>query len=113
MAQQPQAIWIEARAAGEKAAREKNAALGPENARGIDCGMAWVVIRPARGAFVTWCKKEGHGKARGYDGGFKIWCASLHDELAQSITVHEAAAQAFADVLRAHGIDASMDSRLD
>ena len=33
------------------------------------CGFAWIVIRPARGPFITWCKKNGIG-SNAYGGGW-------------------------------------------
>lgn len=72
------------------------------------CGFAWVTIRPARGPLVSYLKAQGIGR-NGYGGG---WRVSIH-EWNQSITRKEAHAHALAEVLRAAGVDAYADSRLD
>lgn len=106
-------VWNEAKQAAQRAAEIENAKLGPESRRGFDCGFAWVVIRPARGKFVTYLKSIDAGK-RGYYGGFEIWYSKLHNIPTQSISVHEAAARAAAQVFADRlGIAATMNSRLD
>ena len=74
------------------------------------CGFAWVKVRPATCAFARWMKRT--GKVRGgaaYRGGYDIWISAG----GQSIARKEAYARALADVLRAAGITAYADSRLD
>lgn len=118
------AIHTEALAAAHAAAKAKDESMPPEQSRGLDCGFAWVVIKPARGAFVTWAKKpvvQDHdgkyhslGETRSYGGGgFEIWYSRLHDRSTQSIDVHRAACVAYAEVLQRHGIDCRVRSRLD
>jgi hypothetical protein len=104
-------IFTEARAAAQVAALLKNASLPPEQHRGLDCGFAWVNIKPARGPFVTYLKsiKVGETGERGY----QIWYSCLHDLPTQSVAVHEAAAQAFALTLGKYNIRATWSSRLD
>lgn len=73
------------------------------------CGFAWVTIYPARGKFITWCKKNDIG-GKAYGGGWSIWTR----EGGQSIELKEAYANAFAEVLRESlGLKAYANSRLD
>ena len=104
-------IYNEARAAGIATAQKQNAALPNENSRGFDCGFAWVIVRPARGHFVEWCKANGHGR-KGYEPGWHFWYSEFSIGT-QSVSVHEAAAEAFAAVLVKHGLKAIVGSRLD
>lgn len=101
-------------AASQAAAVKQNAALPAENARGFDCGFAWVTIKPARGPMVQYLKSINLGSTIDHSGGgYQIWYSRLHTLGTQSISVHEAAARAFADVLASHGVPASVGSRLD
>ena len=107
-------LWAKAQAAARAAAIAENDSLPPENARGFDCGFAWVVIKPARGAFVKFLKDRSIGRTRSYDGGgLEIWYSKLHDVPTQSISVHVAAARAAVEVLNAAGVKCFMGSRLD
>lgn len=107
-------ILVKAQIAAEKAAKEENDLLGPEQQRGLDCGFAWVVIKPARGKFVNYLKKLNFGETRNYGGGgFQIWYSKLHSIPTQSVSVHQAATREFARVLREYGINAHSGSRLD
>lgn len=105
-------LIVAALTAAQDAAEKANAALPPENARGFDRGFAWVVIKPARGPFVAECKRRGLGDKH-YAGGWSIWYSRVHNLPTQSISVHEAACEAFADVLKANGVSATCGSRLD
>lgn len=108
-----QKVWDNAVSMGRMAAQIADAALGDENSRGLDCGFAWVTIRPARGAFVSWLKKHGHGH-NAYGGGWEIWYSEFSDGRTQSISVHEAAAKAFRDSLvQDLGISPTVGSRYD
>ena len=110
----PFEIYAEAQDAAVAAAHAEDAKLGPENIRGLDCGFAWVVIKPARGAFVNYLKSIDVGSTRDYGGGgYSVWGSRLHDLQTQSISVHYAAAKAFAAVLVKHGLNAYADQRLD
>ena len=105
----PEEIFAEAYAASNAAAH----AYARENPpTAFDCGFAWTTIRPARGAFVEWLKVNDKGHKH-YGGGYDVWYSHMHDVPTQSVSVHEAAAKAFAATLRAHGINATWDSRLD
>lgn len=129
------AIWAEAEAAGQKAIDDFSAKYGTnERAGGYDsgaCGFAWVKIRPARGPFVTWCKKQNAAATvaktaemgrhyqvtsygdLAYNGGWEIWSAGSKNYHGQSVDTKEVAARAFAEVLNKHGIKAMVGSRLD
>ena len=76
------------------------------------CGFAMVLIRPARGKFVKYLKDNNIGRAGTY-GGYII---SSHDTCAfqgQNVDAKEEGCYAFAAVLQANGINASVESRLD
>ena len=80
------------------------------------CGFANISIHPARGPFVTWCKKMEIG-SNGYGGGWRI---SYYDMMngqpychTQSMDIKEIGCQAFANVLKKYGMTAYMESRAD
>ena len=80
------------------------------------CGFANVRIRPARGRFVQFLKAEGIGSS-GWNGGYTV---SYYDMMrnqpyghTQSMDIKEHGCDAFAEVLRKHGMDAHMESRAD
>ena len=73
------------------------------------CGFAWVNIKPARGKFVTWMKKNNVGRKDNYYGGWTVWVS----DFGQSIARKENYARAFAKVLGDYGITAYSMSRLD
>ncbi len=72
------------------------------------CGFAGVVIKPARGKFVSYLKKLGMGYKHYYGG----WYVSVR-EFGQSMTRKEAYAEAFAKVLGEAGMRCYVDSRMD
>ena len=72
------------------------------------CGFAGVVIKPARGKFVSYLKSIGMGNKHYYGG----WYVSVR-EFGQSLTRKEAYAEAFADVLKEVGMKVYVDSRMD
>lgn len=71
------------------------------------CGFAWVVF-PGNTAFGRHMKKHGHAR-KAYGGGLQYWVS----QGGQSMQRKEAFARAFASVLKANGIDAFADSRMD
>lgn len=80
------------------------------------CGFANVRVRPARGKFVQFLKAEGIG-SNGWNGGYSV---SYYDMMrnqpyghTQSMDIKEHGCDAFAEVLRKHGMDAHMESRAD
>jgi len=70
------------------------------------CGFASVVIKNVK--FANGLKKLGIGR-KNYGSG---WCVSVKD-FNQSLQRKEAYANAFANVLRANGVEAYVDSRMD
>jgi hypothetical protein len=77
----------------EIAGKEKFMEIGER-----DCvGFAWVLIRPARGPLVSYLKKMGIGGSE-YGGGYSIWMPG--NQPTQSMSVHEAAAKAFAATIK-------------
>ena len=72
------------------------------------CGFAGVVIKPARGKFVSYLKSLGMGYKHYYGG----WYVSVR-EFVQSMTRKEAYAEAFAKVLTEEGMSCYVDSRMD
>lgn len=106
------AIVAEAFAAAKAAGEAENAKLPPEEVRGLDCGFGWVDIKPARGAVIAELKdREDGGYRKTWGGGG--WQVMMHAVPTQSISVHYASAQAFAAVLKKHGIDAVPGRRYD
>lgn len=71
------------------------------------CGFAWVHFA-GNTAFGKWMKKMGYARDD-YPKGLCVWVR----EGGQSIERKEAYAAAYAKVLKAHGIEAYADSRLD
>ena len=72
------------------------------------CGFAGVVIKPARGKFVSYLK--------GLDKGYKHYYGGYYvpvREFGQSLTRKEAYAEAFAKVLSEEGMRCYVDSRMD
>ena len=72
------------------------------------CGFAGVVIKPARGKFVSYLKSIGKGYKHYYGG----WYVSVR-EFNQSLTRKEAYANAYAKVLSEVGMRCYVDSRMD
>ena len=72
------------------------------------CGFAGVVIKPARGKFVSYLKSIGIGNKH-YYGGYYV---SVR-EFGQSLARKEAYAEAYARVLSEEGMSCYVDSRMD
>ena len=72
------------------------------------CGFAGVVIKPARGKFVSYLKSLDMGYKHYYGG----WYVSVR-EFGQSLARKEAYAGAFAKVLGEVGMRCYVDSRMD
>lgn len=99
--------------AAAKAAAAKNEELGPESARGFDCGFAWV-----KAPTVKMNTKEGKAlKALGFE---KIWSPEKGAYLwnpgkvpTQSISVHYAGAVAYCEAMKESGIQMIACQRYD
>jgi hypothetical protein len=74
------------------------------------CGFAWVVIKPARGKFVSFLKEKGIGY-KSESGGWRIWNPSEHPT--QSMEAKMRGAMAFVQVLKENGINAIAECRMD
>ncbi len=72
------------------------------------CGFAGILIKPARGKFVSYLKSIGMGRKH-YYGGYYVPVRVF----GQSLTRKEAYAKAFADVLKEVGMKVFVDSRMD
>ena len=75
------------------------------------CGFAWANIKPARGKLVQVLKDRGEGYTDEFLGGYTVYNPSKNHT--QWMDAKEKGARAFADVLRKHGIKASVGTRLD
>lgn len=78
------------------------------------CGFASVIIKPARGKFVTELKKRGIGGAH-YYGGYSVssWQFAPSIRRDQSYERACAAAAGAVNVLQSYGINAYVDARID
>lgn len=72
------------------------------------CGFAWIVIRDGRGSFGRWAAKQGIAR-KAYGGGLQVWCPLP----TQSEARKRAYCEAYADTLRAAGVECFATSRLD
>lgn len=79
---------------------------------GYPCGFAWVRIKPARGKFVKFLKDNNVGRLSEY-GGYMLWSSDVCSFTGQNMYVKEEGCFAFAEVLRANGINAFVQTRLD
>jgi hypothetical protein len=75
------------------------------------CGFAYVNVRPANGGFAKWLVDNKLARKGGAYGGsgVSIWVHQFN----QSMELKEAYAHAFAETVRAKGIDAYAGSRMD
>ena len=74
------------------------------------CGFAWISMKmntPENRKFISWAKKQ-NLISKTHEG-FWFWVSDYN----QSMTRKEAYANAFANVLREHGIKCYADSRMD
>ena len=110
----PTQIWHDAKDAAVQAVDE----YMRDKEEPMYCGFANVKIRPARGKFVSWLKKQEIGDVA-YNGGWRI---SYYDIMpkshqyrgTQSLDIKEVACDAFAKVLEEQfGLDCISESRAD
>lgn len=108
----PADIYAEA----SKAAREAVTEFVAKHGEPMYCGFGHVNIVPARGPFVAWCKKMDIG-SNAYRGGWDISYYKFMDghpqSHTQSLDLKEIACDAFADVLKKHGMTAYGIGRAD
>jgi hypothetical protein len=74
------------------------------------CGFAWVTVRE-KGSTRLGRALKSVGFRPAYGGGLQLWNPSR--SYTQSITALEEGADAYARVLKAHGVDAYTGSRMD
>lgn len=72
------------------------------------CGFAWITVHPANSSYAIWAKKN-KGYRAAYGGGMQRWVSEFN----QSMQRKERFADAYATVLRNHGIKAYSGSRMD
>lgn len=101
---------LEIIAAAKEAAVKATDAYLAEGHHWFPCGFAWVIIRPARGPVVNALRASGDG-SKAHGGGFQVWNPSKNHT--QSMEALYAGAKAYAEVLKANGIDAYADNRMD
>lgn len=110
----PTQIWHDAKDAAVQAVDE----YMKDKEEPMYCGFANVKIRPARGKFVSWLKKQEIGDVA-YNGGWRI---SYYDIMpmshqyrgTQSLDIKEVACDAFAKVLEVqYGMNVISESRAD
>ena len=99
-----------------KAAQEAVTAFVEKHGEPMYCGFGHVNIVPARGSFVSWCKKMDIG-SNAYRGGWDISYYKFMEGHAnshtQSLDLKEIACDAFANVLKQHGMTAYGIGRAD
>lgn len=79
------------------------------------CGFASIIIRPARGKFITYLKSQGIG-SKNYGGGYRLSSYDVAEQSrdwCQSMNVKEDAVRAAVLVLNENGINAHAESRMD
>ena len=110
-----QALHDKALGAAQAHAELQDGKLGAEGSRGLDCGFGWVVLKPATHPYVRALKKAGVGDKH-WNGGWSLWGSRLHNRSTQSVSVHYAAARAYAQVIedaQLPGLTVFADSRYD
>ena len=100
-------ILAQARAAARQATDD---AVRANPNQWYPCGFAWVTVRE-KGSTKLGRALLQSGFSKAYGGGLQIWNPSEHPT--QWMDAKVDGARAFADVLRAHGIPASVGERMD
>ena len=109
----PTYIWHTAKDAAVKAVDE----YMKDKEEPMYCGFANVKVRPAKGKFVNFLKRQGIGDIA-YKGGWRI---SYYDIMpkshpwrcTQSMDIKEVGCDAFANTLESFGLDCISESRAD
>jgi hypothetical protein len=104
----PQEIYEEAE---QSAADAFRLAMIEHDPMGGLCGTAWIVVRPARGPFISYLKSKGIGETGVY-GGWEITVATPPEYRGQNSDIKEAGVRAFARVLKENGLKAAVCTRL-
>jgi len=104
-----QAIHAEAK---QEAARASSEVLARNGGRDrMPCGFAWVNVYGVKLSTKLGRRMAQLGYSKSYEGGIQIWNPS--GSMVQNIDAKLAGAEAYASVLRKHGLDAHANSRLD
>jgi hypothetical protein len=80
------------------------------------CGFAWVHFPNGRGKFAKFMKEVKGGSNSYYGSGYDVWSSRFGNEsqkFSQSMSRKAAGCRAAADVFRAYGVEASVQSRMD
>lgn len=101
-------IFVEAEAAAKIACHEM---IKSNPDQWFPCGFSWVKIKPARGKFVSMLKDRKIGHTDDFEGGYVIYNPSRNST--QWMDAKIAGSKAFVEVLRKHGINAKVESRID
>ena len=106
----PVQVWEKARAEAKKVAD-----AGVNNDDTIyPSGSAWIVIKPAKGRFVSHLRKNGVGYRDVDFGGYAVGAATLSGYLGKNMEHKEAICYAAADILRSiGGLVCEVHTRLD
>lgn len=110
-----QALHDRAIAAAQKAVDDALAQHGIDHPAWTYCGFAWVVIKPARGKFVSFLKRNDIGFPGVYSGYQFSPDVNFppNNPIWQSLDLKYLAAQAYAYELVREGISATATSRAD
>lgn len=98
-----ESIWKEALAAASTTKSEPTVFKG--------CGFAWIKFS-GRGNFAKWAKRMGLA-SKAYPTGLSIWYSRVYETRSQNMDEHYEACSKAAGVLRAYGIDAYAECRMD
>ena len=104
-----QAIHAEAKQEAARASAEVLARNGGRDR--MPCGFAWVNVYGVKLSTKLGRRMAQLGYSKSYEGGIQIWNPS--GSMVQNIDAKLAGAEAYAGVLRKHGLDAHANSRLD
>lgn len=108
---------------GEAHRAARQAAMAEEEANGhlwFPCGFAWVNVRGDTdlARHCRQCAKHADGAieerfygAKGYPSGWQWWGPG--HTTTQRLATYQVAARAFAEVLRSHGVECTVGSRMD
>jgi hypothetical protein len=93
-----------------QAAQKAEADFIAQHGEPMYCGFAWVTVSEKASTKLGRALKT-VGFTKSYSGGLQLW--NPGGSYTQSMDVKETGAQAYADVLKSHGITAYMGSRAD
>ena len=74
------------------------------------CGFASVIISKGNSSYARWAKKQDNLAHSAYRGGTTLFIRATQR---QELSVNRAACEAAAEILRSHGIEVHVESRID